>query len=126
MPEGNLTPAQYEIMQAVWESGRRGATVAEIWEAVARSRDVARTTVLNLVDRLEKRGWLKRREQAGANRFLATVSKTRADAALAKDFVDDFFEGSASNLLMSLLGSRKLDANEIRRLRKLLDDTTQD
>ena len=41
IPEGNLTPAQHEIMEVVWERGRAGATVAEIWEAVSQTRQVA-------------------------------------------------------------------------------------
>jgi predicted transcriptional regulator len=127
MPDGSLTPAQYEILDAVWTAGRSGASVAEIWQAVTRQRPVARTTVLNLVDRLEKRGWLQRRDEpAGANRFIAAVSRRRAHSALAADFVHDFFDGSASNLVMSLLGSNRLDRREIERLRRLLDDAAAD
>ena len=76
LPEGNLTPAQFEIMEIVWNHGRKGATVAEIWQATSQTRDVARTTVLNLVDRLERRGWLKRRRGKGVNHFVATASSS--------------------------------------------------
>jgi len=122
MPEGKLTPAQYEIMEVVWEAGRAGASVAEVWQAVSSRRSVARTTVLNLVDRLEKRGWLRRKEQDGANRYVAAVTRDRTNAALASGFVQEFFGGSASNLVMSLLGTEQLDAAEIQRLRKLLSE----
>ena len=37
-PEGNVTPVQYEILQAVWESGEEGATVAEIWREISKER----------------------------------------------------------------------------------------
>jgi predicted transcriptional regulator len=120
MPTGTLTPAQYELMQIVWDCGRTGATVADVWEAVARQRPVARTTILNLLDRLEKRGWLRRIEDEGANRFVAAVDRDRTNARLASGFVDEFFGGSAANLVMSLLGSAQLDRDEIQRLRKLL------
>ena len=59
-PEGDLTPAQFELVAAAWDGPAEGMTVAEIWQAVADRRGVTRTTVLNLVDRLEKRGWLAR------------------------------------------------------------------
>jgi predicted transcriptional regulator len=120
MPEGRLTPAQYEIMEVVWDAGRTGASVADVWQAVSSRRSLARTTILNLVDRLEKRGWLKRREQDGANRYVAAVTRDRTNAALASGFVQEFFGGSASNLVMSLLGTEQLDAGEIQRLRRLL------
>jgi predicted transcriptional regulator len=121
MPDGTLTPAQYEILDVVWQAGDDGTTVAEIWHEISKSRRVARTTILNLVDRLEKRGWLKRRDAEGGARYSAAVTRDRTSAALAGDFVQTFFEGSPANLVMSLLGTSKLNAAEIRRLREILD-----
>lgn len=120
-PDGALTPSQYEILEAVWDGGAEGMTVAEIWQRVTERRQVARTTILNLVDRLEKRGWLKRRSVEGVNRFTAAVTRDRTHASLAGDFVDDFFGGSASHLVMSLLGTGRLSVEEVRELRNLLD-----
>ena len=121
MPEGPLTPAQYEILELIWDSGDTGASVAEIWQAVAARRSVGRTTVLTLVDRLEKRGWLAREEVAGVNRFQATVPRERTRAGLARDFIDGFFGGSTSSLVVSLLGNAKLTPREVADLRSLLD-----
>lgn len=123
MPEGSLTPAQYEILDVVWRAGPDGATATQIWHAVTPSRNVARTTVLRLVDRLEKRGWLRRRETGGAVRYVAAVSRHQTSAALANDFVQTFFDGSAANLVMSLLGTERLGADEIKRLRQILART---
>src|SRR5262245_48873976 len=64
-PKGSLTAAQYEIMDAVWNAGAEGVSVADIWQAISHARAIGRTTVLNQVDRLEKRGWLKRLPGAG-------------------------------------------------------------
>jgi BlaI family penicillinase repressor len=127
MPEGELTAAQFEIMQLVWNQGRQGATVTDIWNAVSEHRDVTRTTILNLVDRLEKRGWLRRQASQSnaaksANRFFATISQQKVSEQMARGFVDDFFDGSAGNLVMSLIGSRKLNPDELLELRRLLDE----
>jgi DNA-binding MarR family transcriptional regulator len=78
-PHGGLSAAQYEIMEAVWPYEAEGATVAEIWDAIGQGRKVTRTTVLNLVSRLEKRGWLVRRE-AGT---VSGGSGSRANRGLA-------------------------------------------
>src|SRR5262245_44678823 len=122
-PEGKLTPAQYEILQAVWAAGPGGATVAEIWETISANREVARTTVLNLVDRLEKRGWLMRRKISGAFRYAATVDREATSRLVAGEFVDEFFGGEASRLVMSLLGSKRLKPEDVERIRRLLDKT---
>ena len=84
-PEGKLTPVQFEIMQLVWNSAQ-GLTIGEIWEAIRSGRDVSRTTVLNLVDRLEKRGWLKRRKDQGVFRYAAAVERQSAEAQLGGRF----------------------------------------
>ncbi|MGO9108833.1 MAG: BlaI/MecI/CopY family transcriptional regulator [Thermoguttaceae bacterium] len=120
-PEGSLTSTQHEIMEAVWESAEQGATVAEIWQTIAARRRVGRTTILNLVDRLEKRGWLVRRDRHKPCHYLAALSREETAAILAHDFVEDFFGGSAGNLVMSLLGSRRLKPQEIEHLRHLLE-----
>ncbi len=120
--EGKLTPAQFEILQRVWESPG-GMTVAEIWDAVRLERDVSRTTILNLVDRLEKRGWMTRSKDESVFRYQAAVDRLTAENQLANDFVQDFFAGSAMSLVMSLLGSKPVTKADIRKLQRLLDET---
>lgn len=121
-PEGKLTPAQFEILQRIWDS-QTGLTVAEIWEAVRSGRNVSRTTVLNLVDRLEKRGWLSRSKDEAVFRYQATVDRARAESQLANDFVQEFFSGSAMSMVLSLLGSKPVTKSDIRKLQRLLDET---
>ncbi|MBX3413168.1 MAG: BlaI/MecI/CopY family transcriptional regulator [Pirellulales bacterium] len=118
-PDNALTAVQFEIMQIVWDAPG-GATVAEIWEAISRSREVTRTTVLNLVGRLDKRGWLSRRKREGVYRYFAAVDRQTATGRVAEKFVDEFFGGSATELVMSLLGSKRITAAQVEELRKLL------
>jgi predicted transcriptional regulator len=125
-PEGSLTSSQHEIMGAVWDSGPEGATVTGIWQAVLARRRIGRTTILNLVDRLERRGWLIRRSREKPFRYLAALDREQTAVFLAGGFVDDFFAGSAGNLVMSLLGSQRLKPGEIERLKQLLESTTQE
>lgn len=120
-PEGKLTPVQFEILQLIWNSAQ-GLTIGEIWDAIRSRRDVSRTTALNLVDRLEKRGWLKRRKDQGVFRYAAAVERQSAEGQLAAEFVQEFFDGSAANLVMSLLGSQRIPKAEIQRLKKLMDE----
>jgi predicted transcriptional regulator len=122
-PEGSLTAAQHEILEVVWQSEPAGATVAEIWQSIAAGREVGRTTILNLVDRLEKRGWLVR-SQPKPVRYRAALDREQTAALLARGFVDDFFGGSANHLVMSLLGAKKLKPEEIDELRSLLDSAS--
>ena len=123
-PEGTLTAAQLEILEAIWNGPEAGSTVTEIWQLITQQRDLTRTTVLNQVDRLEKRGWLRRKKHEDGFRYLAICDREQANRSVAEQVVNEFFGGSAGNLMMSLLGSKKLKPAEIQRLRDLLQDGT--
>lgn len=120
-PEGKLTPVQFKIMQLIWDS-TQGLTVAEIWDAMRSERDVSRTTVINLVDRLQKRNWLKRRKDQGVFRYAAAAAREPVETQLAVEFVEDFFAGSAANLLLSLLGSQRISKADLQRLKRLVEE----
>jgi predicted transcriptional regulator len=124
-PQGSLTATQYEILDVVWSHGNSGATVAEIWQVFAARRPVGRTTILNHVDRLEKRGWLFRREGESPLRYVAALGREKTVALLAGDFVDGFFGGSARELMVSLLGSKRLKPAEIDQLRRMLESASE-
>jgi predicted transcriptional regulator len=122
-PKGSLTAAQHEIMSAVWDAGAAGISVAEIWQVIGAERTIGRTTVLNQVDRLEKRGWLKRVPGENPTRFCATLSREDASQQLVAGFVSDYFQGSTVDLVSALLGNDafELTRKDVDRLRKLLE-----
>ena len=121
--EGTLTAAQFEILQLLWEA-ESGLSVAEIWTKVCEGREVSRTTILNLVDRLEKRNWLQREKIGGVFRYQACVDRSTTEARLASEFVSEYFDGSTSSFVLSLLGSKKVSKSELARLKAILDDST--
>jgi predicted transcriptional regulator len=110
-------------MSAVWNAGAGGIAVADIWQTIATTREIGRTTVLNQVDRLEKRGWLRRVPGDGPTRFRATIGREDASQQLLAGFVSGFFQGSTAELVSALLGNDafSLTKKEVDRLRKLLD-----
>lgn len=117
-PDDNLTPTQLEILHAVWQLGPAPATVAAIWEQV--QRDLARTTVLTQVQRLEKKGWLLRTDALNAAAYRAAMPKDQAERRLAKRFVSDFFAGSTAGLVKSLLGSGRIARAELEALKAVI------
>ena len=118
---GTLTPAQHEIVETIWNSGRP-LTSAEVWAALNEKRSVARTTVQTLLDRLVKRGWLVRDDRGASLTFEAVCSPGVAEAKSATQFLKDYFEGSPSRMVMSLLGNGEITADEVQRLKAIFDE----
>jgi BlaI family penicillinase repressor len=122
-PKGSLTSSQFEILELLWEH-ETGMSVAEIWDVLQKKRKVSRTTILNLVDRLEKRNWLFRKKVDGIFQYQPAVERESTEHMLADEFIGDFFGGSPGNFLLSLLGTRRISKSDVERLKKLLDESS--
>ncbi|MBS1703528.1 MAG: BlaI/MecI/CopY family transcriptional regulator [Armatimonadetes bacterium] len=116
-----MTGAQYDIVRIAWES-ERPISVTELWQELGKNRDVARTTVLTWVQRLEKRGWLRRVETLDGLAYSAAAAPEDGAVSAAERVMNTLFNGSASGLMMALAGRGHVDAEEIARLRQLLAD----
>ncbi len=114
-----LSEAQLEIMHVVWDGGE--VTVTDVWNVLARRRAVARNTVLTLMDRLEKKGWLKRRADGAAHYYTAAVPRETTLGQVVHRLVDAAFAGSAEALVFALLEGRGVSDEEARRIRQLID-----
>ncbi len=115
-----LTPAQLEIMNLIWIE--KECTVSFLWEELRKKREVARNTILTLVQRLEQRGFLTREQRGRSFVYRSQVTREVTRKQRLKDLLDHAFAGSAENLVKSLLGNGFVSAEEISRLRKALTD----
>jgi len=114
-----LSEAQLEIMNVVWRVGE--ATVGEVWKALAVRRKVARNTVLTLMERLEKKRWLRRRVDGHVYRYSAAVEREATLGKIVGRLVESAFEGSAEGLMMALLDERGVTPAEAERIRAMID-----
>jgi BlaI family transcriptional regulator, penicillinase repressor len=115
-----LSESQMEIMRIVWP--REEITVSEVWQVIASKRPVARNTVLTVMDRLEKRGWLAKRCVGNTDLYRAAVSEHATLGNVVQRFVDTVFGGSAESLVMALLEGRGVSSEEAKRIRKRIDE----
>src|SRR5262245_61937010 len=115
-----LSEAQLEIMHVVWDGGE--GTVTDVWNVLARRRPVARNTVLTLMDRLEKKGWLTRRADGQTHYYAAAAPRDATLGQVVRRLVDAAFAGSAEGLVLALLEGRGVSAAEARRIRQLIDN----
>ena len=116
-----LTPAEFEIMNAVWESGE--LTITEIMDRInaAHRRNLKRSTIQVQVVRLEGKGWLIHREESNKFIFKATTQRQQASAAIAVDIGERVFGGSCVELVKAFFSKSKVTPEEIKRLRELID-----
>jgi predicted transcriptional regulator len=100
-------------------------TVREAAEHFARERELARTTVLTILERLRKKGYLERRKAEGIFEYSPSAPKAEVQNALVGEFVRNVLGGSLTPFMAYL--SRKdrvsdAELNELKRLVRELDE----
>ncbi len=116
--EISFTDRELDVMAVLWERGT--GTVAEVRDALP--EDFAYTTVLTVLRTLEEKGFISHVAEGKAHRYTPIVSQDAAGQSALSRVLDKIFGGSPEMLLTQLVSDRDLDASELRRLRKLLDD----
>jgi predicted transcriptional regulator len=114
-----LTAQELEIMKVVWDL--ESATVRDVYETLLKRRKVAYTTVMTMMNILEEKGYLKKKQAERAYLYRPAQPQRQVIGAMVKDFVNRVFNGSAEPLLVHLVeehGLSEKDLEEIARLRR--------
>ncbi len=116
-----LTPAEFEIMDAVWKAGE--LTVTEILHEInaANNRELKRSTIQVQVGRLEEKGWLIHRREGNKFIFQSTIPRNEASAAIVLDIGERIFGGSCVELVKAFFRRSAVSPEEIKQLRELID-----
>ena len=113
-----LYERELEVMEVLWEQG--SATVAEVRDALA--DEMAYTTVLTVLRRLEEKGYVGHDEEGRAHRYRPLVERVQARESALERLTRKLFQGSPELLLTHLVSQKKLSEAELRRLRLLIGD----
>jgi len=114
------TPAELEILRSLWKHGP--STVREVQERLDAFRPTGYTTVLKLLQIMTDKGLVKRNESERAHVYTATAPEEATQKQLVRDLVDRAFGGSASQLVLHALATRKTSRRDLARIRELLDE----
>ena len=115
-PKG-FTDRELDIMSVLWREG--SGTVAEVRGALG--GEVGYTTVLKMLQILEEKGAVGHELEGRAYRYHPLVESVRAGGRALSRIVNKIFHGSAERLLATLVEDRDFTAEEIARMRAILD-----
>ena len=115
-----LSPAQREIMEVVWEHAE--ASASQVREILSKDREVARNTVRTLMERMEAKGWLTHRVDGRTYLYSAAVARQASIGQKVQEIVDKLCGGQPEQLVTALLDYRGLNATELGKIQKLLNE----
>ena len=112
------TEAELAILNTLWSTGP--ATVREVHDALS-GKQIGYTTVLKQMQLMVEKGLLERSERFRSHVYGASLPKEQTQQLLAGNLLHRAFDGSAKNLVLGALSSKKVSAAELAEIRQLLD-----
>src|SRR5262245_6977580 len=116
------TDAELMVIRALWKLGP--TTVRQVWEELNKDREtpLVYTTVLKAMQVMHEKGLLLRDDSQRSHIYRTSAPQGQTKRKLVRDLMDRLFDGSARELVVEALGSKKISRKELTEIRKLLDD----
>jgi predicted transcriptional regulator len=114
------TDAELGILTVLWQRGP--STVREVHEALSASREMGYTTVLKLMQIMAEKGLVRRDESQRAHVYETRLAQEQTQQQLVGDLLERAFDGSAMNLVMQALQTKRASVEELSQIRDLLDE----
>ena len=106
------------LLQYVAEAG--GSTVGEAAEGFGVPRGLARSTVLTMMERLRRKGYVGRQQAGGVYRYLSEASPDELLRSAVASFVTRTLAGSVSPFVNYLAESGEVSDAELAELEQLV------
>jgi predicted transcriptional regulator len=107
-----ITERQFAVLRVLWERGPM--TVRAMMEHLPRGDKQPYTTVLGLLQGMQKAGLVTHEKEGQSHRYRPTLSEREATGNLLIDFVGRFFHGSAERLVMGLVDAEQIAPEALR------------
>jgi predicted transcriptional regulator len=114
-----LTEAELRIMNVLWDKGP--ATVHEVLQALPSKPNLAYNSVLTIIRILETKGYVKHVKDKRAHIYMSRIDREDATRFEVRHLVSRFFGNSHERLLLNILEESSIDAEELARVRELLE-----
>jgi predicted transcriptional regulator len=97
-------PLELECLKVLWTIGE--GNVKDVRKALTRSRNLAYTTVMTVLDRLARKGGVERRKVGRSFTYSPLLSRDALRRLALKELLEDFFDGKEEELLEYLRGGQ--------------------
>src|SRR5262245_32982274 len=114
------TELELEILKVLW--AKSPLQVRDVRERLksAAGRDLAHSSVITMLNIMHRKGYLRRRKVGKAFEFTPKLEKESVTGGMMRDMLLRVFDGSPSAMVLNLIDSTDLDAEELAELRRLI------
>ena len=113
------TEKELAILKVLWSRGP--STVRQINDEINKHLETGYTTTLKLMQIMTDKGLLIRDNSGFKHIYKPAVSAEITEEQIVGDMMDKVFSGSAERLVMRALAAKQVSAEELSKIRQLLD-----
>ena len=117
-----LTEAELRLMDLLWLNGP--GTVQQVQSWLPDRKPLAYNSVLTTIRVLERKGYVRHAKDGRAHVYEPLVKREEATRSEISHLLSRFFGNSRELLMLNMLEDESLDANELKKLRDLIDEKT--
>jgi len=120
--KGDAEPTRTElaILQVLWQHGP--STVRFVHDTLNETKEsVQYTSTLKLMQVMAEKGMLTRDETNMKHIYEAAMEERTTKGSLLNRFIDSMYHGSVSNMMVALLGNEKTSAEDLAKVKALLE-----
>ena len=119
------TELELQILKTLWE--RSPLPVREVRQALAAAgRELAHTSVITTLNVMVRKKYVKRWMQGKACLFKPRVAREDVSRGMLGDIVNRVFDGSTKAMMLSLVESGDIDADDAKELRQLINQKAKE
>jgi predicted transcriptional regulator len=118
------TRSELEILQVLWKNGP--STVRFVNDQLnEQKREVQYTSTLKLMQIMFEKELLLRDDSQMKHVYSPAIEESKTKSFLLDRFVETMYNGSASSLMMQLLGNKKTSKEELTAIKELIKKMDQ-
>ena len=111
---------EMQVLSVLWERGP--SPVRDVLEAIPDGKARAYTTILSVMQVMEKKGLLTHTTQGNTHIYKPSVSQGQVAAPLLKNLVKHIFGGSTATALQHLLAENDVSRAELGEIKRLISE----
>ena len=123
-PTPKPTDSELEILRVLWELGP--STVKTVNERLNKVRLVGYTTTLKLLQIMHEKGFVNRNDNERSHIYNSAIAESDIQSAMVTKLLTTVFSGSASKLVMQVLGNLNTSKEELLKIKEMLNQIERD
>lgn len=118
-PQPQPSDLEIQVLSLLWDNGPM--TVRQVLEAVPDRKKRAYTTVLTVLQVMEKKGLVKHKTDGTRHVYEPAIEKRRVLRPLLRNMIRNVFRGNPATAMQALIDETSVSEDEMTEIRRVLD-----